>query len=37
MKRIRKIAHFAVMFVVFIPYIAIVGGLDLLRELWKEA
>lgn len=36
-RMIRKIGRFAFWVVVLVPYLAVVAGADLLRDLWKEA
>lgn len=33
----KKYFRFALFLIVFVPYIAIVGGADLVRTLWREA
>lgn len=37
MKHIKKIGRFALFIAVVVPYVAVVGGIDIFRMLWKEA
>jgi hypothetical protein len=33
----KKVLRFTIWLFVVVPYIAVVGGADLVRELWREA
>lgn len=33
----KKVLRFVVTAIVVVPYIAVVGGFDLISELWREA